>query len=175
MLLKESALVEKGREAKDLHNLASLDLPPVLSLNKAHAKETSALDEDSLAALLGMAFYARGIDRGATAFLIALDHNAAYENPNFAWFNASRQPFVYIDRVVVAESARGRGIAKLLYMDLFVAAKRAGHNRVVCEVNIDPPNPASNAFHVAMGFNEVGEAIIHNGTRIVRYFEKLLG
>jgi len=121
-----------------------------------------------------MAFYARGIDRGAKAFLIALDHNAAYENPNFAWFKDCRESFVYIDRVIVAQSARGLGIAKLLYEDLFVAAKQAGHKHIVCEVNIAPPNPVSDAFHAAMGFEEVGQATIANGTKTVRYFERVL-
>jgi predicted GNAT superfamily acetyltransferase len=159
---------------KDLHDLSLLDLISVLSLNNAHAKETSALDEVSLAALFGMAFYARGIDRGAAAFLIAFDHNASYINPNFAWFKASREQFVYIDRIIVAKSARGQGFARLLYEDLFAAAKQAGHNRVVCEVNIEPPNPASDAFHAAMGFEGVGQAAIHNGAKTVRYFEKTL-
>jgi hypothetical protein len=31
-----------------------------------------------------MAFYARGIDWGAIAFLIALDHNASYGSPNLS-------------------------------------------------------------------------------------------
>jgi len=166
--------MEVSRRDRARHNLTSLDLTPVLSLNNAHAKETSVLDEVSLATLLGMGFYARGIDRGATAFLIALDHNAPYINPNFAWFKASREPFIYIDRIIVAKSARGLGIARLLYEDLFAAAKQAGHNRVVCEVNIEPPNPASVAFHAAMGFAGVGQATIHNGTKTVRYFEKTL-
>jgi predicted GNAT superfamily acetyltransferase len=158
-----------------LHDLGPLDSAHVLRLNNAHAKETSELDEERLAALLREAFYARGIDGGATAFLIALDHNSAYENPNFEWFKARRETFVYIDRVIVAQAARGRGIARLLYEDLFATAKLAGHDRVVCEVNIEPPNPASDAFHSAMGFVADGEAAIHNGTKIVRYFEKALG
>jgi len=70
-----------------------LDKVAVLSLNKAHAKETSALDESGLAELLEMAFYARGIAQGATAFLIALDQNSPYRNPNFSWFKKSRRPF----------------------------------------------------------------------------------
>jgi predicted GNAT superfamily acetyltransferase len=166
--------MDVSRKDHARQKLTSLDLTPVLSLNNAHAKETSLLDEDSLAALLGMAFYARGIDRGATAFLIALGHNASYKNPNFAWFKATCEPFIYIDRIIVAKSARGRGIARLLYEDLFAAARQAGHYRVVCEVNIEPPNPASDAFHAAMGFEGVGQATIHNGTKTVRYFEKTL-
>jgi predicted GNAT superfamily acetyltransferase len=157
-----------------LHDLSSLDATAILSLNNAHAKETSALDDASLTALLEEAFYARGIDRGATAFLIALDHNAAYGSPNFLWFKASRESFVYIDRIIVSSSARGQGIARLLYDDLFARARQAGHDRVVCEVNIEPPNPVSEAFHVAMGFDGVGQATILNGTKAVRYFEKTL-
>jgi uncharacterized protein len=155
-------------------DLSSLDAASVLLLNNANAKETSALDDAGLKALLDKAYYARGIDRGATAFLIALEDSAAYVNPNFMWFKASRQSFVYIDRIIVSISARGQGIARVLYEDLFVATKRGGHERVVCEVNIEPPNPVSEAFHVAMGFEAVGQATIQNGTKTVRYFEKIL-
>jgi predicted GNAT superfamily acetyltransferase len=45
---------------------------------------------------------------------------------------------------------------------------------VVCEVNIEPPNLLSDAFHAAMGFDGVGQAAIHNGTKTVRYLEKIL-
>ena len=152
----------------------SLDEAVILSLNNAHVKETSALNGASLTELLVLAFYARGIDRGATAFLIALDQDAPYGSPNFVWFRESRESFVYIDRIIVARSARGRGLAKILYEDLFAAAKRAGHNRVVCEVNISPPNPVSQTFHLAMGFDQVGQATIYGGAKTVRYFEKIL-
>jgi predicted GNAT superfamily acetyltransferase len=155
-------------------DLTLLDATAVLLLNNANAKETSTLDHASLKALLDMAFYARGIDHGAAAFLIALEHRAAYINPNFNWFKASRESFVYIDRIIVSISARGQGLARRLYEDLFAVAKRGAHDRVVCEVNIEPPNPISEAFHVAMGFEAVGQATIHNGMKTVRYFEKLL-
>jgi uncharacterized protein len=157
------------------HVFSSLEAAIMLPLNNTHAEETSKLDEASIAALLDIAFYARGIDRGAIALLIALDHNAVYDSPNFLWFKARRESFIYIDRVIVSSAARGQGIAKSLYEDLFAAAKQSGHDRVVCEVNIDPPNRASEAFHVAMGFGGVGEATIYNETKTVRYFERLLG
>lgn len=166
--------MKEKSEVNALHDLGLPDLAAVLLLNNAHAKETSWLDEERLAALLRMAFYARGIDGGATAFLIALGHGAAYDNPNFAWFKESGKPFVYIDRVVVAEAARGMGFARLLYEDLFAAALQSGHDRAVCEVNIDPPNPASDAFHAAVCFESVGQATIANGTKTVHYFEKIL-
>nr|WP_263358378.1 GNAT family N-acetyltransferase [Acidicapsa ligni] len=79
-----------------------------------------------------------------------------------------------MDRIIVADSARGQGIARRLYEDLFDEARRAGHGRIVCEVNLSPPNPASDAFHAAMGFIEIGRVAIYNGTKTVRYFEKKL-
>jgi predicted GNAT superfamily acetyltransferase len=167
-------LVASDKNVHAMCDLVPLDTSAILLLNNAHAKETSTLDNASLKALLDMAFYARGIDRGGTAFLVALEHNAAYVNPNFAWFQGARESFVYIDRIIVSSSARGQGIARTLYEDLMATAKRAWHERVVCEVNIEPPNPASEAFHVALGFEAIGEATIHNGTKTVRYFEKRL-
>ena len=164
--------MERIKKALVIDDRSLLDRSAVLALNNAHAKETSALDASSLAELLEISIYARGIDRGATAFLIALDQNAPYRNPNFDWFKQSGVPFVYVDRVIVAASARGQGIAGALYDDLFSVAKQAGQRRVVCEVNVEPPNPVSETFHLAMGFKAVGQAAIHNGTKIVRYFEK---
>jgi uncharacterized protein len=162
------------KNTKAISDLSSLDAAAVLSLNNANAKETSVLDDVDLKTLLDIAFYARGVDRGATAFLIALEDTAAYVNPNFMWFKASRGSFVYIDRIIVSSSARGQGIARILYEDLFAAAKRSGRDRVVCEINIEPPNPVSVAFHVSMGFEAVGQAAIHSGRKTVRYFEKRL-
>jgi uncharacterized protein len=156
-------------------DLGSLDTAITLQLNNIHAKETSELDLVRLTTLLGMACYARGIDQGKTAFLIALDHTATYQNPNFAWFKSAYESFIYIDRIVVAESARGQGIARLLYKDLFAAAHRAGVPRIVCEVNSEPPNPASDAFHLTMGFEKVGQAVLYNGAKTVNYFAKNLG
>jgi predicted GNAT superfamily acetyltransferase len=164
----------KQNKVNAIDDLSLLDATVILSLNNEHARETSALDQASLTALLDMAFYARGVDRGATAFLIALDQNAPYENANFAWFKATGKRFVYIDRIIVSSAARGRGTGRLLYDDLFAMAKQAGQYRVVCEVNIEPPNPVSEVFHVAMGFDAVGQATIHNGAKTVRYFEKTL-
>lgn len=69
---------------------------------------------------------------------------------------------------------RKRGLANRLYDDLFRAASEAGHDRVVCEVNSDPPNPASDAFHASLGFVDVGHATIHDGKKTVRYLARSL-
>jgi predicted GNAT superfamily acetyltransferase len=145
----------------------------LLALNNAHAQELSWLEPARLQHLIGEAFMARRIG-DLDAFLLAFDQDADYDSPNFLWFRARYPRFVYVDRIVVAASARRRGCARRLYRSLFEQAARANHERVVCEVNISPPNPASDAFHVALGFVEVGSASVHEGSKTVRYLSRAL-
>jgi len=145
----------------------------LLTLNNAHAQELSWLEAERLQYLVREAFVARRIGN-LDAFLLAFDQDARYDSPNFIWFRARYPRFVYVDRIVVAPSARGRGCARRLYHDLFEHAARAGHDRVVCEVNKMPPNAASDAFHAALGFVEVGTASVHGGSRTVRYLSQTL-
>jgi predicted GNAT superfamily acetyltransferase len=145
----------------------------LLALNNAHARELSWLEPERLEHLVEQAFLARRVG-SLDAFMLAFDQDAQYDSPNFLWFRSRYPRFVYVDRIVVASSARGRGCARGLYHDLFEHAGRAGHERVVCEVNKNPPNPASDAFHAALGFVEVGTASIDRGSRTVRYLSRLL-
>lgn len=146
--------------------------PALVALNNAHAAELSFLTPERFAALIEKAFLACRIGE-ADALLLAFDQAADYDSPNFLWFRERFGRFVYVDRIVVADEARGRGLARTLYERLFDRARAAGHARVVCEVNADPPNPASDAFHAALGFVEVGSARLPGG-KTVRYFERRL-
>lgn len=143
-------------------------LDGVLALNNAHAAELSLLDHDRLAGLVRQALWAAQVG-DVDGFVLLLDETAAYDSPNFRWFRERYGRFAYVDRVVVAAHARGRGLARRLYAGAFAAAGAAGRQVVAAEVNRIPPNPASDAFHAALGFREVGQAAIHGGTRTVRY------
>jgi uncharacterized protein len=145
----------------------------ILALNNAHVQELSWLDAMRLEQLVAQSFRARRVGR-LDAFLLACDQDAPYDSPNFLWFRARYPRLVYIDRIAVAAAARGRGLARLLYCDLIDEARRRGHEHVVCEVNLAPPNPASDAFHAAVGFVEVGRASIHDGSKTVRYLLRTL-
>ena len=149
------------------------DEAAVLVLNNENAAELSWLEPQELSALVGTSFSASRIGN-LEAFLLTFDQTATYDSPNFLWFRERYPRFVYVDRIVVAASARGRGHARRLYEDLFARAAAAGHDIVTCEVNLDPPNPTSDAFHAALGFREVGEAVIHGGKKAVRYYAKPL-
>lgn len=145
----------------------------LLDLNNAHALELSWLDADRFRHLVRDAFAAWRIGT-ADALLLALDQSAGYDSPNFLWFRSRLTRFVYVDRVVVAAGARGQGLASRLYRDLFEAAVEAGHDQVVCEVNSDPPNPGSDAFHAALGFSEMGIGTLDGGRKTVRYLARSL-
>lgn len=147
--------------------------PGILALNNLHAQELSWLDGARLRHLVGAAFMAARIG-DADAFIIAFAQDADYDSPNFLWLRARLERFVYVDRVAVAEAARGRGLARQLYGELFERARLAGHDRVTCEVNAEPPNPQSDAFHAVLGFSQIGEALLDGGAKRVRYLEKRL-
>lgn len=153
--------------------VSAADEAAILALNNEHAAELSWLEAERLSFLLGEAFYTRRIG-DLEAFIMTFDQDARYDSPNFLWFRERYERFVYVDRVVVAAHARGRGHARRLYQDLFGHVERAGYNLVTCEVNTDPPNPASDAFHAALGFTEAGDAVIRGGKKAVRYYVRSL-
>lgn len=147
------------------------DLPALLALNNAHAAEVNALTADAFAALVDVAAQARVVD-GALGFLIALNERTPAQGPNHAWFLARQPAFLYIDRIVIAPAARGRGLARRLYEDL---AATAGDRPLCCEVNLVPPNPGSLAFHERLGFSECGEADDPRNGKRVRYLIRRAG
>jgi uncharacterized protein len=145
----------------------------ILALSALHETETGHLNRESLTKMLEEAFHSATAAAGKDGYLIAFDQNADYDSENFHWFKSRYDRFVYVDRIVVANQARGRGLAREFYAALFARAKAKGHSRVVCEVNIDPPNPGSLAFHAALGFAEIGQATLENG-KSVSYQERAL-
>jgi uncharacterized protein len=155
-------------------NSQTIDERAVLALNQAHQTETSALDAGQLRDLLDQAFHVGLCDQGRDAFLIALDQSSVSSSPNFQWFKSRYPRFVYVDRVIVAPSKRGLGLARGLYRELFAAAADDGHVLVGCEVNLEPPNPASDAFHETLRFSEVGRAAIIDGKKVVRYLARAI-
>ena len=99
--------------------------------------------------------------------LLAMREGAAYVNDNFGWFAARHPRFVYVDRVVVDAAAAGQGVGRRLYDDLFARAREHGIDIAACEYNLEPPNPASKAFHDRFGFVEVGRQHVADGTKLV--------
>ncbi len=144
----------------------------MLALNAAHEMETSPLDAIAFRALLAQAFHVGWVRDDA--LMIALDHQANYASQNFKWFQKRYQRFIYVDRVMVSHQARGQGLARRLYEELFAKASMDGHEVVCCEINVDPPNRASDVFHAEMRFEELDRVRLLNGKKTVRYMLRSL-
>jgi predicted GNAT superfamily acetyltransferase len=149
------------------------DQAALLRLNNDHALELSELTADEFRGLLKVAWRVRVTD-DLSAMVIAFDQDTSRVSQNFDWFKARHPRFAYIDRVVVAPSARGQGLARALYEDVIAAARAEGQQLLCAEVNLDPPNPASDALHTSMGFTPVGTAALAGTAKSVRYYTRPL-
>lgn len=144
------------------------DAPAILALNQAFVAVLSPLDAARLAHLAGQAALYRVAEQEGriAAFLLAMREGADYDSPNYRWF-AERYPrFLYVDRIVVAAEAQGRGVGELLYGDALRHAASGGAPVLTCEFDIAPPNPASARFHARLGFREVGRQVLGAGKEV---------
>jgi Predicted acetyltransferase, GNAT superfamily len=147
------------------------DAPWALALNEAVGAAVSPLTPARFEALRRASRHALAV--GSEAFLLAFDETADYDSPNFLWFRARHPRFTYVDRVAVADGSRRKGLGRALYAALFAAAAADRRPDVACEVNVEPPNPRSDAFHAALGFTPVGEGAF--GAKRVRYLMRAQG
>lgn len=153
------------------------DFGEILALNRDWVHFTSELDEVSLRRLDALSSYHRVVERHGhvVAFLLALRESLDYASSNYRWFEERGGAFLYIDRVIVAQGQQGSGVATMLYADVLAFARRAGVERVVCEIDSDPPNEASRRFHDRHGFREVGTQRVAGGAKQVSLRELRLG
>jgi uncharacterized protein len=145
------------------------DFEAIYALNLAEVEHTSAMDMARLAALDAISCYHKVASLGGvvSAFLLAMCNESPYKNDNFEWFSKRYARFIYVDRVVVSSTARGRRLGSLLYEDIFRHARANAIPLVTCEYNIVPPNEPSQLFHDKFGFEEQGSQWIANGTKRV--------
>lgn len=139
-----------------LRPIGAADLADVLRLNADHVELLSPMDEPRLRQLLGWTSTAEIItcDGGTAGFVLVFGPGTDYDSSNYRWFSAEfGDDFAYLDRVVVDERFRRRGLASLVYDELETRAAPCG--RLVLEVNLDPPNMPSLEFHRRRGFRQV--------------------
>jgi len=145
------------------------DFDAILALNEASVSLLSPLSPRRLAGLHAQAALHRVAEREGEVigFLLAFREGADYDSLNYLWFAERYPQFLYVDRVVVADAARGQGVGALLYRDMFEFAAAWGARLVTCEFDIDPPNPASEQFHARFGFREAGRQWVADGRKQV--------
>jgi predicted GNAT superfamily acetyltransferase len=90
-------------------------------------------------------------------FCNTFNPGADYQSVNYRWFSGRYEEFVYLDRIVIAESHRSRGLGALLYGEVERRMHiQGGPSVLTCEVNFEPPNEGSLRFHRRIGFRPVG-------------------
>jgi len=139
----------------------------VLALNRELEWARAPMDADRLGLLRreGERLVVVDDEHGPVAFAITLRPGGGYDSVNYRWFCEHYDDFLYLDRILVSDRARRRGIATLVYDVMEDHARPFG--RLVCEVNSDPPNLPSLAFHSGRGYLERGHQRMPDGHEVV--------
>lgn len=146
----------------DVRPLLLDELDRLLAMNQREVPHVGEVTRERLSEILAWADVSLGavVGEELVGFLLAMMPDSPYDSPNFRWFRERYRDFLYIDRVVVAEHARRGGVARRLY-DAALDARPSA--LLAAEVNLEPPNPGSMAFHRRYGFTEVDRVECGNG------------
>lgn len=158
-----------------LRPVTDADADDVLALNEHEVEMLAPMDEDRFHAMRQSAhrFDVVQVDGTFGGFVITFAPGADHDSENYRWFSersGGGDDFYYLDRFVLHESQRRRGIGGRVYDD--VESVAAGYGRLALEVNLVPRNEASLAFHASRGYVEVGQ--LGDPQHLVSLMEKAL-
>jgi predicted GNAT superfamily acetyltransferase len=144
------------------------DLGRLLAINEANVPEVGSIDADRLAFLVDESPIALAVDLDGTTvgFCLVMPSDSAYDSVNYRWFTERYDDFMYLDRVAFEVDSQGRGLGTLLYAEVDRLMVERGDSHLALEVNVDPPNEPSLAFHARRGFLEVGQQDTPYGIRV---------
>lgn len=140
-----------------LRPIADGDVGTILTLNERDVDLLAPLDAARLTQLRGWADRADVIDVDGTVagFVVTFGPGTDYDSANYAWFTERfGDRFYYLDRIVISEDFRRQGLGRFVYDALEAVAVPYG--RMALEVNVEPPNDGSLAFHGTRGYVELG-------------------
>ena len=146
------------------------DFDFLLSLNQKNLPEVSSTDLVGMSYFLKNSSYFKIIlhNNHPVGFCIGLMPGKDYSSENYIWINKKCNSFIYVDRIVIDEKYRNRGIGSYFYTHL--AETYCGQvESITCEVNILPYNKPSINFHKKYGFKEIGQKDTENGKKRVSY------
>jgi uncharacterized protein len=148
------------------------DVADVLALNERNVVALAPMDESRLHALRGLAdrFDVIDVDGVFGGFVVTFEAGTSYDSENYRWFSDRRDDFYYLDRIVLHEDVRRRGLGGFVYDE--VERTAAPHGRLTLEVNLVPRNEPSLLFHERRGYVEVGR--LGDEQHLVSLMEKRL-
>lgn len=140
-----------------IREMTHSDFDSIVHLNQNALEGVGPLDNESLSLLVKMSDQALVVedDGDIAGFVITLPPGAEYDSSRYRWFEDKLvDDYVYLDRIVVSDEHRRKGVASKLYEEI------EGDAPVALEVY--ETNDVSLAFHESRGFEEVG-ALTHDG------------
>lgn len=144
------------------------DVQALYEINKAEIPQVSHIEEEDIHWFIGNAhrFEVAEINGELAGLLLVFKNGSEYESDNYRWFCERYEDFIYVDRIIVSEQFKRRGIGSTFYYRLI---QESGEENVplTCEVNLQPSNEASMEFHKKLGFTEVGQKKTANGNKLV--------
>ncbi len=146
--------------------LEDRDVADVLALNQLEVEKLAPMDEAKLWAIHAVAdrFDVVELDGEFAGFVITMRPGSGYWSEFYRWY-ADRfdDQYYYLDRVVMTAATRGRGLGTQVYDGL--EAHAATYGRLALEVNVEPLNEPSLAFHLSRGYETVAEVTDDVGHR----------
>jgi predicted GNAT superfamily acetyltransferase len=145
--------------ATQVREMIPNDFSWVIALNQLHVPAVSDAEGERFAYLYERSAIAltAWVDDAPAGFSLTMTHGLDYDSSNYQWFSDNYDHFIYLDRVVVDESFHRHGVGRALYAE----TERLGLLEVPdaevfgLEVNVEPRNDVSLAFHERLGFAEL--------------------
>ncbi|MEQ9618354.1 MAG: GNAT family N-acetyltransferase [Deltaproteobacteria bacterium] len=134
------------------------DRDSIFNINRSALKGVSEMDSKYYDLLVAESAIFRVIEvnEETVGYVCALTREAAYYGEEFLWFQKHiTGNFLYIDQVAISKPFRYKGLGKRLYSDLEELSRQINITTLVCEVNYEPFNVESQAFHHQLGFIEI--------------------
>lgn len=154
----------------NVRGFAGTDAAGVLRINSEGYPGVARLDESELHRLWALPNYhlvAEDLNGLLVGYCLAFPWEAAYDGEEFQEFRRlAPKPFLYIDQVAVAKESKSLGVGRMMYDTLEALGRRDRAQALCCEVNNDPPNPGSMAFHQALGFRRVRSLATSDGRKV---------
>jgi predicted GNAT superfamily acetyltransferase len=147
----------------------------ILALNAACTPAVGDLTREQFRRIAGWSYRILIAEAGGdpAGFVILIRPGSAYPSDNYGWFEQTFGRHLYVDRIAVSDAARGLGVGRRLYEEALRLAAELGEERVTAEVNEDPPNPESMAFHAKLGFRHLLSRMSGSG-KVVAMLERAL-